>query len=660
MGMTPGTRIGPYEIRAVRVVPGLGELYDARDLEQQRDVAFRVLRVDLATAPDRQARFRQESHAAADLVHPNILAVHDIGIDGEAAYVVSEPMEGQTLSEVLEAGPLPAATVASYAADLAGGLAAAHEQGVVHRDLTPAHILVTAEEGAKVVGLGLAAASQKASALAGGALLGTLSYMSPEQLQGAIVDARSDMFTFGAILYEMLTGTRAFGGGTLDTISAVQEPEGLAPLAAELPAALTDIVGRCLKKDPASRISADEVVKALRYAETQPSPPTETPEPAVPVAPDARAVTRWGWRTVASVGAVGGAAVGLWLWLASATPDAPSSVPAATTQPTIAPSTVASDPADVPSDTAASRVVEPEGAATPAVAAASAAGPRLVWFDRTGAEVGTVGSPGDYGDVSLSPDGAQVAVSVRAPGGEAADIWVFDADSGAGTRITSDAADDIAPVWSADGGRMVLASSRGGSFDLYERSGDSAGTEGAMIEAMGDQVASDWSADGRYLIYSTDEPDVVAGGNLDLWARRMPNGRPFAYLRTVHAASHASFSPDGSRVAYVSLEGGRPDVYIAAFPNYDGRRRVSVGGGAWPRWSHAGDEVFYLTPDNQLMVATVDPASAALNVGESHGLFEVRSRLDRGYPYDVSADGTRVLVSLIGDGVAGAVEDTPR
>ena len=628
---------------------GLGELYEAWDHDQQREVTFRALPVDFAAAPDRLTRFEQESHAAAQVVHPNVLTIHDIGTDAGAAYIVSEPIAGQTLGDLLGADPLPPATVARYMTELAGGLAAAHARGIVHRDLAPANILVTPEGRVQIVGLGLAAATQRASALTKGTLVGALSYMAPEQLQGETVDERSDMFAFGAIAYEMLTGTRAFGGGTLDTISAVQEPEGLPPLSAALPAALTTIVGRCLKKDPASRISADEVVEALQYSEAQPSPPMETPEPAVPAAPVARTATRWGWWTVASVGAVGGAAVGLWLWLAPAIPDAPSSVPAATTRPTIAPPTVASDPADVPSDTAASLGSVPEGAATPAVAPASVVGPRLVWFDRTGVEVGTFGSPGDYGDVSLSPDGARVAVSVRAPGGEAADIWVFDADSGAGTRVTSDAADDIAPVWSADGGRMVLASSRGGSFDLYARSGDSAGTEGAMIEAMGDQVASDWSADGRYLIYSTDEPDVVAGGNLDLWARRMPNGRPFAYLRTVHAASHASFSPDGSRVAYVSLEGGRPDVYIAAFPNYDGRRRVSVGGGAWPRWSHAGDEVFYLTPDNQLMVATVDPASAALNVGEPRGLFEVRSKLDRGYPYDVSADGTRVLVSLIGD-----------
>jgi len=284
MTMTSGTRLGPYEIRTARVVPGPGELYDARDHDQQRDVALRVLRVDFAAAPDRLTRFEQESQAAAQVVHPNILTVHDIGTDAEVAYIVSEPMDGQTLHKLLEAGPLPAATVARYAAALANGLAAAHMKGIVHRDLTPANILVAADGDARIIGLGLASATQKESALAGGALLGTLSYMSPEQLQGAAVDGRSDMFTFGAIVYEMMTGTRAFSGGALDTMSAVMESQTLPPFDPEHPAALTGIVGRCLKNDPEARVSADEVVQVLRDMDSQHSPADPVAEPVVPVA----------------------------------------------------------------------------------------------------------------------------------------------------------------------------------------------------------------------------------------------------------------------------------------------------------------------------------------------------------------------------------------
>ena len=654
MGMTPGTRIGPYEMRAERVVPGLGELYDARDHDQQRDVTFSVLRVDFAAAPDRLKRFERESHAAAQLVHSNILTVHDIGTDAEAAYVVSEPIAKRTLRELVEVGPLPAATAARYAADLASGLAAAHSKGVTHRDLTPAHILVTADGGAKIVGLGLATATQKASPLAGGALLGTLSYMSPEQLHGATVDERSDMFTFGAILYEMLSGARAFGGGTLDTMSAVMESQPAALLAPEIPVVLTGIVGRCLTRDPDSRMSAEEVIKALQDLEARPPPAAEVPEPAVPVTR-----RRFG-RAAAIWGAIGLAAVvGVWVLSAWGTREAsspitapsttPSATPPSATTSEVAPSPAATQTVDASSGAASSIPVSPSPASTPAEAAAPITGPRLAWFDRSGVESGRVGAPGDYGDVSLSPDGTRVAVSLRAPGSETADIWVLDAVSGVGTRITSDPADDIGPVWSADGQRVVFASSRNGSYDIYERLGDESGTDTTVVEAAGDQTASDWSSDGRYLVYHTDEPDAVAGGNLDLWARRLPGGRPFAYLRTVHAASHATLSPDGSRVAYSSVEGGLEDVYVADFPRYDGRRRVSVSGGSWPRWSRDGGEVFYLDPDNQLMAASVDQGSPDASVAAPRALFQLQSRPDRGYPYDVSADGQRVLVSLVSD-----------
>jgi len=651
MAMTPGTRLGPYEIGGAREVPGLGEFYDARDHTGQRDVTFRVLPLDFTAAPDRLTRFKRESHAAADLFHPNLLTVHDIGIDAETAYVVSEPMEGRTLGELIEAGPLSAATVASYAVGLAGGLAAAHEKGVVHRDLTPTNILVTPDGGVKVVGLGLAAATQKASALVGGALVGTLSYMSPEQLHGATVDARSDMFTFGAILYEMLTGRRAFGGGTIETMSAISESQELVLLTPEIPAVLAGIVGRCLKRDPESHISAEEVVKVLQDLEAQPSSTAVVPEPAAPVARG-----RFGCGA-AMLGAIGLAAlVGMWVFPVSGTREAsspvtsPSTAPSSATTSAVAPSPAATQQTvDASSAVASSIPVSPNPATTVEATPAPVTGPQLVWFDRSGVELGSVGPPGDYGDVSLSPDGTQVAVSVRASGSEAADIWVFDTVSGADSRVTSDPANDIAPVWSADGRRVVFTSSRNGSYDIYERAGDASGTETAVVETAGDQTASDWSSDGRYLAYHTDEPDAVAGGNLDLWARRMPTGRPFAFLRTVHTASHASFSPDGSRVVYSSVEGGRQDVYIAAFPNYDGRRRVSVSGGSWPRWSRDGDEVFYVDPDNQLMAAAVDQGSPDLSVADPRALFQLRSRPDRGYPYDISADGQRVLAIVVRD-----------
>ena len=185
---TPGTRLGPYEILSARDLPGLGGVYDARDHDQQRNVAFRVLRADFAANPDRLRRFEQDAHAAAQLANPNILTVHDVGTDAQAAYVVSEPMEGRTLREVLDGGALPIGTAIPYAVQIAQGLAAAHEKGIVHQDLKPENVLIGPGGGVKIVGFGLAAATQSELALGSGVPLGALGYMSPEQVRGEPVD----------------------------------------------------------------------------------------------------------------------------------------------------------------------------------------------------------------------------------------------------------------------------------------------------------------------------------------------------------------------------------------------------------------------------------------------------------------------------------------
>jgi Tol biopolymer transport system component len=259
--------------------------------------------------------------------------------------------------------------------------------------------------------------------------------------------------------------------------------------------------------------------------------------------------------------------------------------------------------------------------------------------------LGRVGLPADYGDISLSQDGMRAAVSVRDRGSDAADIWVVDLDSGMRTPLTSDPADDIAPVWSADGHRILFASSRRGSYDIYETAADGTGAEAVIVAAPGDQIAYDWSSNGRYLVYQTNQPRI-AGGNLDLWARSLPAGRPFAFLRTVHAASRATFSPDGTRVAYTSFENGREDVYVAAFPRYDGRRRISAGGGSWSRWRRDGSEIFYLDPENRLVAVSVTRTGSGLDAGAARPLFATGARPDRGYAYDVSADGERILVNM--------------
>ena len=342
-------------------------------------------------------------------------------------------------------GPCRWETAASYAEHVARGLAAAHGNGVVHRDLKPENILVASDGSMKIIGFGLAAVTQNESAVARGVPLGTLRYMSPEQLRGAAADQRSDMFTFGAIVYEMLAGAPAFSGGTLDTMTAVLESGPLPPSTADVPPALTRIVELSLKKDPDSRLLAEDIAIALQDLQSQPEPPPTVEAPASPANP------RRFVRTAAVLGAVALAAA-LSFWLLR--PVGTTGMSTSTTPPSATPSSETPGSATLGSAAPASPppavAAEPPSSTPPApTLSLVAAGPRLAWFDREGTELGSFGEPGDYGDVSLSPDGTRVAVSVREPGSEAADIWVFDVASGAGTRVTGDPADDIAPVWSS-------------------------------------------------------------------------------------------------------------------------------------------------------------------------------------------------------------------
>lgn len=381
--MTSGTRLGPYEIGSARDAPGLGEVYDARDHDLERNITFRVLPADFAADPDRLRRFEQEAHAAAELVHPNILTVHDVGTDAQAAYVISEPIDGETLRQVLDRGALPVGTAIPYAVHIARGLAAAHQKGIVHRDLKPENILVTPDGGLKIIGFGLAAVTQSESTLARGLALGTLSYMSPEQVSGAAVDQRSDMFTFGAIVHEMLTGTPAFSGGTpIDTMTAVLEPEPLPLSAADISPVLARIVDLSLKKHPGSRLSADDVVIKLQGFGPQPGPTDVVAVPGTPMN-----VRRF-VRVAAVLGAIALAlAAGFWLLRGMGTEEmqtstTPSSTPATPT--TTPPLSSATSP---PSTPLAPPSTPPVSALPPTAPPPVAAGSQLVWFDREGTEL---------------------------------------------------------------------------------------------------------------------------------------------------------------------------------------------------------------------------------------------------------------------------------
>ena len=225
MSLAPGSRLGAYEIVAPVGAGGMGEVYRARDERLRREVALKVLPQSFATDPDRLARFEREAQAVAALSHPNILAIHDFGSDGTVTYAVMELLEGQTLRDAMGHGSLSRRKALDYARQIASALDAAHTRGIVHRDLKPENVFVTAGGHVKILDFGLAsqraapADADRTQTIAGsatqpGTVMGTPGYMSPEQIRGEALDHRSDIFSFGCVLYEMLSGRRAFEGQT--------------------------------------------------------------------------------------------------------------------------------------------------------------------------------------------------------------------------------------------------------------------------------------------------------------------------------------------------------------------------------------------------------------------------------------------------------------
>jgi Tol biopolymer transport system component len=270
MALAAGTKLGPYEILAPIGAGGMGEVYRAKDTRLGRDVALKILPESFSREPDRLRRFEQEARSVAALNHPNILAIHDIGQHNGAPFLVSELLEGESLRSSLDRGSLPQRKTIEYGVQIAFGLAAAHEKGIVHRDLKPENIFVTKDGRIKILDFGLAKLAQQAGAdsdgitltsshTAAGVVMGTASYMAPEQVRGEVADPRTDIFAFGAVLYEMLSGVRAFRRDTAaETMTAVlkDDPPELSGLTRPVSATLERIVRRCLEKNPEQRFQS--------------------------------------------------------------------------------------------------------------------------------------------------------------------------------------------------------------------------------------------------------------------------------------------------------------------------------------------------------------------------------------------------------------------
>jgi eukaryotic-like serine/threonine-protein kinase len=479
--ITRGAQVGDYEVRTLIGSGGMGEVYRARDLRLARDVAIKVLPPLLRYDPDRLRRFEQEAQAAAALNHPNIVAVYQMGTYHGAPYLVTELLEGATLREYIRGGPLPSRNAVEYGVQIARGLAAAHEKGITHRDLKPENLFVTIHGHVKILDFGLAKLAHAArSSSAGypateaGLVMGTVGYMSPEQVRGEAADYRTDIFAFGAILYEMLCGKRAFQKPTsADTMAAIlnEDPPNISQLLPVIPPALQRVVHRCLEKNREQRFqSASDLAFALEAL----SDPAISPATGVPIASapkDATHSSRLRRLVLAAATAVAILLLVYWFWPAMPMPRVTR--------------------VEQLTKSGGARADEPLYTDGPRVYYQSIGPLAADWQLRqvllNGDEDTRVAVPAELVRIrGLSPDNTEfVAISHME---SQSTVWTLPVGGGSPRRVGNLVADDIA--WSHDGNRFAYA--KGNQLFLANADGTSSRLLATLPEVSAE--SSHWSS----------------------------------------------------------------------------------------------------------------------------------------------------------------------
>lgn len=527
-----GARLGPYEVLGPIGAGGMGEVYRARDPRLGRDVAIKVLPSGAAVSPDQLRRFEDEARAAAALNHPNILSVLDVGSHDGSPYVVFELLAGETIGDRLRRGPLPPRKAVECAVQVCEGLAAAHAKGIVHRDLKPSNLFLSRDGHAKILDFGLAkltlgldgeeVASEGAARTKTepGLLIGTLAYMSPEQVRGKPADARSDLFALGATLYEMLAGHPAFQRATAaDTLGAIlsHDPKGIGPLpSGPLPPALEPIVRRCLEKEPEERFqSARDLGFALSAVLIS------TPAEGTAVKPvDLKVTRRW---LVLVGGLMIAAAGGLWTYFHADRPAGP-------TGPLTA----------VPFTT----------------------------------------FPGEESAPTFSPDGSQIAFAWSPNETEGFDLFVKVIGSEKPLRLTTHPAGILSPAWSPDGRQIAFARQAHDGSGIYvvpALGGPERKLADAEFSYFLETIVS-WSPDGKRLAFYDAERTGHAGVFLlDVATlERRWLGSP---SRDCIQSWVPAFSPDGTSLAVGCMASiGENDVFVLPASGGTGRRVAHVQG----------------------------------------------------------------------------------
>jgi Tol biopolymer transport system component len=585
----------------------MGEVYRARDTKLDRNVAVKVLPVGLANDPDALARFEREAKAVAALSHPNILAIHDLGKSDGVSYAVMELLEGQSLRDRVSEGALPRRKAIDYAVQIAQGLAAAHARGIVHRDLKPDNIFLTTEGRAKILDFGLARTEvlrtegtqtpTVVGATQPGTVMGTVGYMSPEQVRGLPADHRSDIFSFGALLYEMLSGQRAFhGGSAVETMNAIlkEEPPDLSSLARALPPGLERIVQHCLEKDPEQRFQSARDIAFDLETLTGSAVGRSTPI----VARGRRKISPW--LGVAAALALAAAAFLAGRRVSLSPADTAAGVGGARFTKLTEEGGVESFPSLSPDGKTLVYVSAADGDADIFIRRVGGYNPVNLTADSPGDDTGpvfsldggriayssglggifTMGATGEsarrVSDIGYnpawSPDGREIVVGsepVRHPlsrSSSSSELWALDVGTGAKRRIPT--GDAVQPAWSPHGHRIAywgLRAGKAGQRDIWTVAARGGGTPVSVTDDAFVDWSPVWSRDGKHLYFSSDRT-----GTMNLWRVAIDeesgrvSGAPEPITMPAAWSGHYSFSADGRQLAFQVVD-SRTDVARIAF-----------------------------------------------------------------------------------------------
>jgi Tol biopolymer transport system component len=596
MPFAAGDRIGPYEIVGVIGIGGMGEVYRAHDPRLGRQVAIKLIAGAWAKEPGRVRRFEQEARAASQLNHPNVLAVYDVGSHEGTPYLVSELLDGEPLSSRLPAGPLRVDTALEYAKQIAAGLAAAHDRLIVHRDVKPENVFVTSDGRIKILDFGIAKLTRAGDEVSAesstptetdvGTVIGSTPYMSPEQIRGEGLDARSDLFSLGVVLYEMLAGRAAFPRLTpADTMAAILNSDP-PPLPAEVPRRLARIVSRCLEKNRERRFqSARDLAFALdELSETDLRDTSRRASRLLP------------WAVAASI-AVLAILAGALAARRSPTPGAAGGIEALS-RATIRPITDWEG-------TEALGAISPDGRFVAFLA--DRTGEFDIWLSQVGTgefrnltlELPSMNPPGVVlRPFGFSSDGSQIWFSLSGNPGDRKVLMPFLG----GRPRTFLGEGDITPSWSPDEARLTYANNGNGDPMFVA---DASGGDARRILAAEPGVLHNhnpvWSADGRWIYFvrgrePTDE--------MDIWRIPSTGGRP-ERLTDLHAPINYLAPLDARTLLYVARTQDRSGPWLWALDlEAMTSRRVSWG---LERYTSVA-----ASRDGRRIVATVSRPSTAL------------------------------------------------